>query len=96
MAIQYLKGERAELLFIKLLLAHSPSLQRIIIEQSASLSRSSEEELRVLRELPRASPVAELKCVKVIKKSSATNTFEIPVNTILRALLNLESMMKSL
>ncbi|KAJ9558557.1 hypothetical protein OSB04_013171 [Centaurea solstitialis] len=60
--IEYFEGSRPELLFIKLLLAHSPSLEELIIKPSGT-SSDAHERVNIAMDVtrfPRASPKAEL------------------------------------
>ncbi|KAJ9558784.1 hypothetical protein OSB04_013398 [Centaurea solstitialis] len=59
--ITTLKGSRPELLFIKLLLAHSPSLDKMTIQSSGTIDASKT--LNIVKDVmqfPRASPKAEI------------------------------------
>ncbi|KAJ9558615.1 hypothetical protein OSB04_013229 [Centaurea solstitialis] len=59
--IRYLKGSRPELLFIKLLLAHSPSLIKMTIHPKVCSSLEPHHDIVVgVMQFPRASPKAEL------------------------------------
>lgn len=59
--LSILNGQRTELYFIKLLLAHSPSLKRMVIGCRSGMDAN--EEVRILKEVvqfPRASTVAQI------------------------------------
>ncbi|KAJ9558821.1 hypothetical protein OSB04_013435 [Centaurea solstitialis] len=59
--ITNLKGSRPELLFIKLLLAHSPSLDKMTIQSSGTFDASKRLNIGMeLMQFPRASPKAEI------------------------------------
>ncbi|XP_031120821.1 F-box/FBD/LRR-repeat protein At1g13570-like [Ipomoea triloba] len=63
-------GSELEILFVKMLLSKSPSLENVVIQETEKI-KSSMKTLRKLLSFPRASPKAQLVCMKY--KSSANS-----------------------
>ncbi|KAI3738995.1 hypothetical protein L2E82_29325 [Cichorium intybus] len=69
--IRSLEGSRLELLFIKLLLAHSPSLEKFTIRPSSASDVQKRLDIaKAVMQFPRASPKAKMFYLNSLPESS--------------------------